>query len=57
LGFLQIRTIGLSREFVGIDGTTRNTNVGLEMTYDRCLKGETGKRLVRYIAGGVYGAG
>ena len=53
-GLLANRTIGLSREFVGIDGTTRNTNVGLEMTYDSVLKGETGKRLVRYIAGGVY---
>ncbi|HSB94734.1 MAG TPA: penicillin-binding protein [Flavitalea sp.] len=53
-GLLANRTIGLSREFIGTDGSTRNTNVGLEMTYDSVLKGETGKRLVRFIAGGVY---
>lgn len=53
-GLLANRTIGLSREFVGSDGKTRNTNVGLEMTYDSALKGETGKRLVRFLAGGVY---
>jgi len=53
-GLLANRTIGLSREFVGSDGATKNTNVGLEMTYDSVLKGETGKRLVRFIAGGVY---
>ena len=26
----------------------------LEKTYDNLLKGETGKRLVRYLAGGVF---
>src|SRR5690606_30845398 len=38
------RTIGLSR------GDT-SKNVGLERSYDSVLKGETGKRLVRYMAG------
>lgn len=41
---LANRTIGLSRE----DSTK---NVGLERTYDSLLKGKTGQRLVRYIAG------
>jgi cell division protein FtsI (penicillin-binding protein 3) len=27
---------------------------GLERTYDTLLKGESGRRLVRYIAGGTY---
>ena len=45
-GLLANRTIGLAR---------RNwQNVGLERTYDTLLKGESGKRLVRYIAGGAY---
>ncbi len=39
------RTIGLYRE--------NAQNIGLERTYDSLLKGEKGKRLVRYIAGGV----
>ncbi len=43
---LANRTIGLSR------GDT-SKNVGLERTYDSLLKGQTGQRLVRYIAG-VY---
>ncbi len=38
------RTIGLDRD---------SFKVGLEMTYDSTLKGITGKRLVRYIAGGA----
>ncbi len=38
------RTIGLSRE----DSTK---NVGLERTYDSLLRGSTGRRLMRYIAG------
>jgi cell division protein FtsI (penicillin-binding protein 3) len=42
---LANRTIGLARANV--------PNVGLEATYDSVLKGTTGKRLVRYIAGGV----
>lgn len=41
---LANRTIGLSR------GDT-SKNVGLERSYDRVLKGETGRRLVRYAAG------
>ena len=43
---LANRTIGLSR------GDT-SKNVGLERTYDSMLKGHTGQRLVRYMAG-VY---
>lgn len=39
------RTIGLYRD--------NAQNIGLERTYDSLLKGENGKRLVRYIAGGV----
>jgi cell division protein FtsI (penicillin-binding protein 3) len=53
-GLLANRTIGLSREFIDSDGKVKNTNVGLENTYDSVLKGESGKKLVRYIAGGVY---
>lgn len=41
---LANRTIGLSR-----GDTTKN--VGLERTYDSVLKGQKGKRLVRYMAG------
>jgi cell division protein FtsI (penicillin-binding protein 3) len=41
---LANRTIGISRE----DSTK---SVGLERTYDSLLKGNTGQRLVRYIAG------
>jgi cell division protein FtsI (penicillin-binding protein 3) len=44
-GMLAKRTIGLARE--------NAQNVGLERTYDTLLKGTTGKRLVRYIAGGA----
>ncbi|KAA2240557.1 transpeptidase family protein [Chitinophaga agrisoli] len=43
---LANRTIGLSRE--------NAQNVGLERTYDSYLKGVTGKRLMRRIAGGTY---
>ncbi|MBC7829423.1 MAG: transpeptidase family protein [Chitinophagaceae bacterium] len=53
-GLLANRTIGLSREFIDSEGKVKNTNVGLEKTYDNLLKGETGSRLVRYLAGGVY---
>lgn len=53
-GLLANRTIGLSREFIDTDGKVKNTNVGLEKTYDHLLKGESGSRLVRYLAGGVY---
>jgi cell division protein FtsI (penicillin-binding protein 3) len=53
-GLLANRTIGLSREYVGADGKLVNKNVGLEMTYDSLLRGVTGKRLVRRIAGGAF---
>lgn len=53
-GLLANRTIGLSREFIDSDGKIKNLNVGLEHTYDSVLKGESGKKLVRSIAGGVY---
>ncbi|WP_236059600.1 penicillin-binding protein [Chitinophaga rhizophila] len=43
---LANRTIGLSRE--------NAQNVGLERTYDNYLKGVTGKRLMRRIAGGTF---
>lgn len=42
---LANRTIGLAREHA--------QNVGLEKTYDSLLRGENGKKLVRFIAGGV----
>jgi cell division protein FtsI (penicillin-binding protein 3) len=41
---LAFRTIGLARD---------SFKVGLEMTYDSVLKGKSGNRLVRFIAGGV----
>lgn len=44
-GLLAKRTIGLSRD--------NAQNVGLERTFDSLLKGTTGKRLVRFIAGGA----
>ena len=44
-GLLAKRTIGLSRN--------NAQNVGLERTYDSLLKGTSGKRLVRFIAGGA----
>lgn len=53
-GLLANRTIGLSRTYRDEDGNIINTNVGLEKTYDDVLKGESGKKLVRYLAGGVY---
>ena len=43
-GLLANRTIGLSRD-------DSSKNVGLEQRYDSLLKGKTGQRLVRYIAG------
>src|SRR4030095_10384155 len=42
---LAYRTIGLDRQ--------NAQKVGLEQTYDTLLKGTTGQRLIRYIAGGV----
>ena len=53
-GLLANRTIGLSREYIGSDGQVRNTNVGLEKTYDSLLRGESGKRLMQRIAAGVF---
>ena len=44
-GLLANRTIGLSRD--------NAQNVGLENTYDSLLRGATGQRLVRFIAGGA----
>ena len=41
---LASRTIGLSRE-------NAKLNVGLEQSYDSLLRGRTGQRLMRYIAG------
>ena len=51
---LANRTIGLSREYVDSDGKVKNTNVGLEKTYDSLLRGETGKKLMRKVAAGVF---
>ena len=45
-GLLANRTIGLSRD--------NAQNVGLERTYDSLLKGENGRRLVRYLNAGTY---
>ena len=53
-GLLANRTIGLSREYLDSSGKQVSTNVGLEKTYDSLLKGVTGKRLVRRIAGGAF---
>ncbi len=41
-------------EYIDSDGKIKNTNVGLEKTYDTVLKGESGKRLMRKIAAGVF---
>ena len=53
-GLLANRTIGLSREYVDASGKLVTKNVGLEKTYDSLLKGVTGKRLVRRVAGGTF---
>jgi cell division protein FtsI (penicillin-binding protein 3) len=53
-GLLANRTIGLSREYIDSDGKIKNTNVGLENTYDSLLRGESGKRLMQRIAAGVF---
>ncbi|MFT3825237.1 MAG: penicillin-binding protein [Chitinophagaceae bacterium] len=53
-GLLANRTIGLSRAYIDSGGKMRNTNVGLEKTYDSLLRGESGKRLMRKIAVGVF---
>lgn len=52
-GLLANRTIGLSREYVASNGKLKSLNVGLENTYDSLLRGQTGSRLVRFIAGGA----
>ncbi len=44
-GLLARRTIGLARQ--------NAQNVGLERTYDSLLKGSSGRRLVRFLAGGA----
>ncbi len=53
-GLLANRTIGLSREYVDSAGNIVTKSVGIEKTYDSLLKGVTGKRLVRRIAGGAF---
>ncbi len=53
-GLLANRTIGLSREYVDSTGNIVTKSVGIEKTYDSLLKGVTGKRLVRRIAGGAF---
>lgn len=53
-GLLANRTIGLSREYVDGSGNLVTKNVGLEKTYDSLLRGVTGKRLVRRVAGGAF---
>jgi cell division protein FtsI (penicillin-binding protein 3) len=53
-GLLANRTIGLSREYRDASGKLVTSSVGLEKTYDSLLKGVTGKRLVRRIAGGAF---
>jgi cell division protein FtsI (penicillin-binding protein 3) len=45
-GLLANRTIGLTRE--------NAQNVGIERTYDSLLKGEMGKKLVRFVGAGAY---
>jgi cell division protein FtsI (penicillin-binding protein 3) len=42
---LAYRTIGLDRE--------NAQKIGLELTYDSVLRGTSGQRMVRYVAGGV----
>jgi cell division protein FtsI (penicillin-binding protein 3) len=53
-GLLANRTIGLSREYIDSGGVMRSMNVGLEKTYDDQLRGQSGKRLMRKIAAGVF---
>ncbi|MBS1761000.1 MAG: transpeptidase family protein [Bacteroidetes bacterium] len=50
---LANRTIGLSRQYVAADKTTKSQNVGLEKSYDTVLSGRDGQKLVRFIAGGT----
>ncbi len=53
-GLLANRTIGLSREYKNEEGQIVKQNVGLEKTYDDLLKGDSGRRLVRFISGGAF---
>ncbi len=53
-GMLARRTIGLSRDYRDSAGNLVNKNVGLELSYDSLLKGVTGKRLMRRVAGRTY---
>lgn len=53
-GLMANRTVGLYREYLDDKRQLRNTNVGLEYTYDSLLRGAKGKRLMKYLAGGVY---
>lgn len=53
-GLMANRTIGLARDFVDEKGRVRNSNVGLELSYDAVLKGEGGKKLMQRISPGVY---
>lgn len=53
-GLLANRTIGLSRSYIDSAGNLVTKNVGLEKTYDSLLRGVTGKRLVRRVAGGAF---
>jgi cell division protein FtsI (penicillin-binding protein 3) len=53
-GLMANRTVGLYREYEDEAGKVRNTNVGLEYTYDSLLRGVKGRRVVKYLASGVY---
>jgi len=50
---LANRTVGLSRDYMASSGKVKKMNVGLEKSYDSFLTGQSGQRLVRFIAGGV----
>jgi len=50
---LANRTVGLSRDYMASSGKVKKMNVGLEKSYDSFLSGQSGQRLVRFIAGGV----
>jgi cell division protein FtsI (penicillin-binding protein 3) len=50
---LANRTVGLSRDYMASNGKVKKMNVGLEKSYDSFLTGQSGQRLVRFIAGGV----
>jgi cell division protein FtsI (penicillin-binding protein 3) len=48
------RTIGLSRSYKDEKDSLITKNIGLEQAYDTVLRGKSGQRLVRYVAGGAY---